>query len=296
MTIEMLEKESNFYARFFSSLVLWGVLLFVILYGLKIIEMIIFTFFGVLALEEFYRMQQVKGNRVFRTAGLTAAFCLYIGIWFFWNFLPNGSTLYYFFEQVLYFAFIASLFSLVIWNWDILENPVSSIALTLLGFFYVAFLFSFLERISFCKGLPFNADAALFYVIAVTKLSDTGAFLIGKNFGRRFLLPHISPKKTWEGLGGGILFSFLAGIMLPFGFSSFFKGFPYADSILLSVVIGIVGAIGDLAKSTVKRDAHVKDSGHVIPGIGGILDLVDSLLLSAPLFYFYCILKYHILP
>ncbi|QSR85986.1 phosphatidate cytidylyltransferase [Candidatus Methylacidiphilum infernorum] len=296
MTVEMVEKGSNFYARFFSSLVLWGVLLFVILYGLKIIEMIIFIFFGVLALEEFYRMQEVKGNRVFRSAGLSAAFCLYVGIWFFWNFLPNGSSFYYFFEQALYFIFIASLFSLVIYRWNFLDNPVSAIALTLLGFFYVAFLFSFLERISFCKGLPFNADAALFYVIAVTKLSDTGAFLIGKNFGRRFLVPQISPKKTWEGLGGGILFSFLAGVILPFGFSKFFKGFPYSDSLFLSVVIGIVAAVGDLAKSTVKRDAHVKDSGHIIPGIGGILDLIDSLLLSGPLFYFYCFFRYHIGP
>ncbi|TFE66094.1 phosphatidate cytidylyltransferase [Methylacidiphilum sp. Yel] len=296
MTIEMLKEESNFYSRLLSSLVLWGVILIALLYSLKILEMIIFMCFGLVAQEEFYRMQQAKGHKIFRLAGFTAAFCLYLGIWFFQNVHAAGYSFYPFFEQILYFGLLTILFGQVIWHWDKLTNPIASIALTLLGFFYVAFLFSFLERISFCKGLPFNADAALFYIIAVTKLSDTGAFLVGKNFGSHLLIPHVSPKKTWEGLGGGIFFSFLAGTLLPIGFSKFFVGFPLIDSILLSVVIGIIGAVGDLAKSVVKRDAHVKDSGHFIPGIGGLLDLIDSLLLSGPFFYFYCLFRYHIYP
>ncbi len=112
---------------------------------------------------------------------------------------------------------------------------------------------------------------------------DTGAFFAGHFFGRHKLAPRISPGKTWEGVFGGLIFSLLAALvftMLPLGV-------PWYLAVLLGLLLGVAGTLGDLAESLIKRQTHVKDSGQFFPGHGGILDRIDSLLFAALVVYIF---------
>lgn len=126
--------------------------------------------------------------------------------------------------------------------------------------------------------------ALVFFVIIVTWLSDTGGFFVGKTLGRHPLAPTLSPKKTIEGLLGGVVFSVIGAIICHFTFVPFFSLIQCG---MLGVGLALLGAIGDLAESAIKRSVHVKDSGTIIPGHGGALDRVDSLLFTGPAMYYY---------
>ncbi len=119
--------------------------------------------------------------------------------------------------------------------------------------------------------------AWLLVVILITWLSDSGAYLVGRSFGRRPLIPVVSPKKTVEGLVGGLAAAALTGALAV---SLFGLDVSWAVGLLLGVVIGAVGVVGDLAESIMKRQAGVKDSGTLIPGHGGMLDRLDALLFT----------------
>ncbi|MCZ6799371.1 MAG: phosphatidate cytidylyltransferase [Nitrospirae bacterium] len=126
--------------------------------------------------------------------------------------------------------------------------------------------------------------ALVFFVIIVTWLSDTGGFFVGKTLGKHPLAPTLSPKKTVEGLLGGVLFSVIGATISQFTFVPFFS---VGQCIMLGVGLALLGALGDLAESAIKRSVSVKDSGTIIPGHGGVLDRVDSLLFTGPAMYYY---------
>lgn len=133
-----------------------------------------------------------------------------------------------------------------------------------------------------------NGMALPVWIIAVTKFCDVGALLAGKWFGRHKLSPVLSPRKTWEGLAGGILLSVVVSILIVGFFSPFFPAsLSIAGAAVAAVPIAIAGVFGDLMESAFKREAEVKDSGTTIPGIGGFFDLCDSLLLALPIGYFF---------
>jgi phosphatidate cytidylyltransferase len=125
------------------------------------------------------------------------------------------------------------------------------------------------------------------YLIAVTKFSDMGAYLTGSLIGRHPLIPHISPKKTWEGFFGAMGFSLLASLALFKLMPGHLAVLNWTHATILGLLLGFAAVIGDLAESIIKRSTGVKDSGRLLPGIGGALDLVDSLLFTAPLLFFY---------
>jgi phosphatidate cytidylyltransferase len=164
-------------------------------------------------------------------------------------------------------------------------------ALSLLAFAYLAFAFHFVARLIFLDWpggttRPPGAWLALWLVV-VTKFTDTGAYLVGSLCGRHKMIPHISPAKSWEGLGGAFLFAQLAGCglfaLLP-GELQLLGGWPQV--ILLNFLLAAAAVVGDLAESMVKRSLAIKDSGRSLPGIGGVMDLIDSLCFTAPLLYF----------
>ena len=128
--------------------------------------------------------------------------------------------------------------------------------------------------------------AIVLFVLIVTWLSDTGGYVVGRTFGRHPLAPRVSPKKTIEGFLGGIVFSLVGALMCQAWFFSFIS---QGQSIFLGVVLALCGTLGDLTESAIKRSVNIKDSGRLIPGHGGILDRIDSLLLSAPGFYYYAL-------
>lgn len=148
------------------------------------------------------------------------------------------------------------------------------------GVLYVGLL---LGHYSILRNLD-HGVALVFFVIIVTWLSDTGGFFIGKSLGKHPLAPTLSPKKTIEGLLGGVLFSVIGAIICQITFAPFFS---LGQSATLGVALALLGAMGDLAESAIKRSVNVKDSGTIIPGHGGVLDRVDSLLFTGPAMYYY---------
>jgi phosphatidate cytidylyltransferase len=160
-----------------------------------------------------------------------------------------------------------------------------NVAASVLAMLYVGLLFSFLVKIRLIWGLR-----ALLATLVVVKLGDTGAFLLGKTLGRRKLAPGLSPKKTIEGAAGAVLFSCLGAFFM---LCVFFPEPTVPVSVLpptwgwlaFGILLGVFGILGDLAESLIKRDVARKDSGRLIPGLGGVLDVVDSVLLASPVAY-----------
>jgi phosphatidate cytidylyltransferase len=158
------------------------------------------------------------------------------------------------------------------------SGVIVDISTTLFGILYISWFFSFLIKIRCLQGgLGFLAA-----VLLITKLGDIGAYFIGTRFGKTPLLPRISPKKTVEGAIAGLFFSVLGALI-----SKSFLNLSYLEMVLLGVSLGILGQLGDLSESLIKRDCQVKDSGNILPGMGGMLDEIDSLLFTAPAFYFF---------
>ncbi len=131
-----------------------------------------------------------------------------------------------------------------------------------------------------------NGIALIFFVLFVTWLADTGGFMVGLSLGKHPLAPRLSPKKTVEGLIGGILYSVLGAILSHFWFLPFFS---VSQCAMLGVALALIGTLGDLGESAIKRSAGIKDSGTIIPGHGGVLDRIDSLLFTGPALYYYVI-------
>jgi phosphatidate cytidylyltransferase len=167
----------------------------------------------------------------------------------------------------------------------------------------VAFLFNYFTRLAVAfepvpLGSPLGVTGRrlIFYLVAVVKSMDTGAFLFGSVFGRHKLFPRISPNKTWEGFVGGIAAGLGASLLFfhacrsgP-GAESAALGtvvFGLRDAVMLGVLLPAAGVLGDLLESLIKRGCGVKDSGRWIPGMGGMLDITDSLLVAAPVLYYY---------
>ena len=129
----------------------------------------------------------------------------------------------------------------------------------------------------------------IIYLGFVVKMGDVGAYFAGRAFGRHKLLPRISPKKTWEGLFGGIAASVITSLVffLCAGGRLGVVAMSWCDALLLGALLPVVGGVGDMFESLLKRAAGAKDSGTIIPGMGGILDVLDSLLFGAPVLYAY---------
>lgn len=165
------------------------------------------------------------------------------------------------------------------------SKMLTGVGVTVLGVLYVAFLGGFLvsTRVGF-EGHQYLSTHLLGYFFLVLMGSDTGAYFTGRALGKHKLAPKISPGKTWEGLIGGIIAAAAFAALATFWF---FPELPYQYSISLGVVMAIVGVLGDLAESAMKRGANAKDAASVLPGHGGFLDRLDSLLLNAPILYYF---------
>jgi phosphatidate cytidylyltransferase len=165
------------------------------------------------------------------------------------------------------------------------KNAVIGFSTTLFGILYVSWFFSFLVKIRML--LPgWDGVKLIAFIIAVTKAGDVGGYFIGTMFGRHPLIPKVSPNKSVEGTVGGIMLSAIVAVSCR----SWLPPLPHFTPLFVALIgcfFGGLGQLGDLWESTIKRDCNVKDSGSVIPGMGGVLDMIDSLLFSAPAFYLY---------
>jgi phosphatidate cytidylyltransferase len=167
------------------------------------------------------------------------------------------------------------------------SKMLTGIGVTVLGVLYVAFLGGFIiaMRSGFeTSAVPYLSTKLLAFFFTVGMGADVGAYYIGKTFGKRKLIPKVSPNKTWEGAIGGLVLSSIFAAVASFWF---FPELPVKFSIPLAIVLTVVGILGDLAESAMKRGSNVKDAASILPGHGGLLDRLDSLLFSAPILYYF---------
>jgi len=170
-------------------------------------------------------------------------------------------------------------------------STITNLAASSLSILYLGGLLGFLIQLRLLPdgGWPTGDRGmiALLSLVVVVKLSDTCQFTFGKLFGRHKLAPAISPGKTWEGALGGVAASVvISSMLLAAVFEKFGSEVDYVSILAYCLLVCIAGIVGDLAESMLKRDAGVKDSSQWLPGLGGILDLLDSLLIAAPVAYF----------
>ncbi len=278
-----------FLRRLLSFVVLWSIVLGAEFSGNRLISdyvfLVILVVLTVLGLREFYRLVSRRGLACFPGMGLCGGLLLVISTFFFLAGRAGVQpALVNDFETAFLILFVLGL---CFRQFLARTNPdgLTAISTTLFGLMYVAWLLNFIQKINFYpRG---DGHFFLLYFILVTKFSDTGAYLTGSLIGRHKMIPRISPGKTWEGFGGAILFSTGVSLAYVHAFGSRMAGMGLRDAAILGVLLSVTAVVGDLIESLFKREAGVKDSGSLFPGVGGILDLLDSLLFNAPLMYLY---------
>ena len=243
-----------------------------------------------LSLWEFYALLIAGGLSSSRKWGTAIGIIFCIATWLYMlepsttnqNILPADTLLW----TIMVLVVISTFYRLL--GYTDMRNGLDHALGTLLGFIYVPFLFSFFMRLFLIEDSSQPAWIA-FYVLLSTKISDTGGYFIGSRFGRNKLATTISPKKSWEGFGGGILFCLILNILWMIIGNGQIGGirFSFVHALILAVLFPLFGTAGDLVESLFKRAVKQKDSSSVAYGIGGLLDMIDSLLFTAPMFYIY---------
>lgn len=279
--------------RLFSSVVLWTVVILALFSGNKLVSdwffLLIMTVLAVTGLMEFYNMVEKRGLVCFKGWGIFGGVLLMASTFFYVSgYLgpKEAPSKAGDFETSILVIFVLGL---CVKQFTSKTNTAGILAIstTLFGLMYVPWLLNFVQKINYFPRIGDNGHWYVLYFILVTKFSDLGAYVTGSLIGKHKMIPRISPGKTWEGFGGAVVittgvslaFVHFAGDRLP--------GMNLMHATILGVVLSISAVIGDLIESLFKRESGVKDSGSFFPGIGGILDLLDSILFNAPLMYLY---------
>ena len=163
------------------------------------------------------------------------------------------------------------------------DKMIASVGATILGVLYVALLGGHLVAVRTGFTQQHSAHLLSFFFLVIMG-ADTGAFYVGKTLGKHKLAPKISPGKTWEGVAGGVLTALLLATLAHYWF---FKSLPLKWALPLAAVMTALGIAGDLTESALKRGSGAKDAAKLLPGHGGMLDRLDSLLFNAPLIYYF---------
>lgn len=237
-----------------------------------------------LAMREIYALMARDNMFAFKKTGMTSGLIFVALTW--WVSRSSAWTddaLW----SLLLIILILNFFRLLIDHSDELKAIRNALG-TLFGFVYVAFFWSFFVRL-YLEGDPAEPMRVGFYLLLAVKWGDAGAYFVGSKFGKHHLAPAISPKKSWEGLVGGVVFSCAVGVIwwvLNDGMLGPYR-FSLVHALVLGVLLPAIGTLGDLVESLFKRAVGVKDSGAIAHGMGGMLDMIDSLLFTAPFMYVY---------
>jgi phosphatidate cytidylyltransferase len=281
----------TFAARLVSTLILWALLVLGLNFRLDWPMVVIVVAFGMLGTWEYVRMQREDpGARPYGMLVLLVAAVYWAAVaWT--GFRSRGVISVPRPEPIPFWVDLGSLLVMVQATFLVTlrrplegERTLRRILSALSGF-----LFTILPGAFFLRLLFFNETGAhlLILMIIVVKFGDMGAYLVGSWIGRHKMIPHISPAKTWEGFAGAFLGSCVAfsGMMLFDG--AHLVPLTWPSGFVLALLLCLTGVLGDLAESVLKRCHGIKDTGHALPGIGGILDLTDSMLFGAPVAYYY---------
>ena len=288
------KKSSELVRRTLTAAVLVPTVLYIIVLGgiPYLVTVMIFTLLGQ---REFYKLIEDKGAQPLTGLGLAAGAALpvvaYFGTAYQATLLLTASLLGFMVAQLRKAE---------------ISEALASISGTFFGVFYVGWLLShavalrfFSETTDLRYGAPnteafgLGPDSGIFfmmYVLGVVVCCDAGAYFAGRAYGRRKLAPRISPSKTIEGALGGVIAGTLVGALVKLTFDTFWphmsQAFPWSATVPFGIVLSLMGILGDLVESLLKRDAARKDTGALLPGMGGVLDRIDSPLLAIPIMYY----------
>jgi phosphatidate cytidylyltransferase len=286
-------RKKVFLKRLISSVILWAVVLASLFSGNKLISDYVFLLIMMVlawaGLVEFYNLLAHRNLFCFKWVGVFGGLLLMASTFFYLSghvVTANQPSDANDFETSFLILFVLGL---CIRQFVSKTNTAGLIAIstTLFGLMYVPYLLNFIQKINFFPGLGRNGAFYILYFILVTKFSDLGAYCVGSLIGKHKMIPRISPGKTWEGFGGAIVISTAASVTFAHFAGERLLGMNLMHAIILGVVLSLAAVVGDLIESLFKREAGVKDSGTFFPGIGGILDLIDSILFNAPIMYLY---------
>lgn len=284
-------KRRTFFRRLTSTIWLWALIALSVAIGNAWGFFALIAFVALAALHEYFTMVEEQGAPVFTLTGLLCgAFYLFAS---FLSLRANEGEERGGLELGVLVGFLFVIFIRQMWRKAENRAPLEAIAYTVFGLLYIPWLFNFLIKILFLA--PRDADGGttgqyyIVYLLLVTKFSDMGAYVFGSLFGRHPFAAHISPKKTWEGILGALFCALLGSFWVYALMPGKLAALRFDDVLFLGLFLGAVAVVGDLAESVIKRSARTKDSSHVLPGIGGTLDLIDSILFTAPVMYFYLI-------
>lgn len=266
--------------------VVLGIIMFAAFFGVLFLDSILgtdigfgclATLAGIIGLYEFYNIVGKNGFSPFRISGIVTGVWLFVAYWF--SVRKNFSVDYHFFRQEIFLALIFWLLLIQTFTRST-KDAVKNISVTIFGILYIFFLLSFAITLRY---LP-NGVCILIMVLLVSKFGDIGGYLLGRKYGKHKLAKVISPNKTIEGACFSLLFSVLIAII--FSLIPAIRVFSLKWSVVFGIIVGFSALLGDLAESLLKRDANVKDAGNLVPAFGGILDVIDCLLISMPVAYY----------
>lgn len=224
-----------------------------------------------IGITEFYRMSLPERKLELRLAALAGPALIFMPFAGNDRFILPGIGLLFIGFSLLFLFRVRSI-----------DTAARDTALALLAFLYIPFL---LMHLVLLRQTPFGIQW-LFVMMLIVMTNDSAAYYTGTAFGRHRLYPLVSPKKSIEGAAGGLVGSLGGALLAKF---TFFPQLSFGDAVLTALIIGVVGQAGDLFESLLKRSFGVKDSGTIIPGHGGILDRLDSILFAAPITYYYAL-------
>ncbi len=256
--------------RWLTALTIGPILVLVIYKGSELSFLLLILLVATISLHEFYDMVCGQEARMLRLAGVVVGLLPIIAVY-------SGDLRHILGTLVLC---VIGFFVISLLHNRPTIHIINTMGKRILGTLYISL---FTSHFLLIRELSFGKEWVLF-VLAAIFAGDTGAYYAGRAFGRHKLTPSISPHKTIEGAIGGLLANLVAGITIR---SLILPDVELWDILLLSIFVGIMGQLGDLCESMIKRAADVKDSGKLLPGHGGILDRVDSLLFAAPITYYY---------
>jgi phosphatidate cytidylyltransferase len=267
-------------ARILTALVALPVLIASILFAaLELVFVGLAAAAILVGLYEFWLLARRKGLRPEQTPGVVCAAVLLVGFFFNW---PARTPVLMF--AALVFLTIVALTAAMLRGAPF-EQMIASVGATVLGVLYVVVLGGHLIGVRAGFQQPMAARLLGFFFLVLMG-SDTAAYYAGRTFGRHKLAPNISPGKTWEGAGGGMFASLLLAVVAHF---VFFAQLSLAAALPLAAVMNVLGVLGDLTESALKRGAGAKDAAKILPGHGGLLDRLDSLLFNAPVIYYFAV-------
>ena len=235
---------------------------------------------GAMCLSEFYNIVEKKGFAPFKVSGIIGGIIVFLGLWL--------ST----YMEGLKPIYSCILFPIIFWMFFVqalkrgIDDTIKNISVTVFGIIYICFFLSFIMPI---RHMP-NGLNIILIVLLLTKGGDIGGYLFGRKFGRN-KFSSFSPNKTIEGAS----FALFCSLMIAVALNALpgMRVMPFYQIVPFGLLVGASGIIGDLIESIIKRDMAVKDASSAIPAFGGLLDILDSLLISIPVAYFFLVIVKH---